>query len=309
MRRRLPPFAAIRAFEAAARHCSFRQAAEELCLSPSAISHQVRALEDFLATELFRRQAGRLSLTAAGRAYRGRLTDLLDRLDASTREAARAEVRQLRVLATPGFAARWLLPRLHRLPFARDIRLRVSDGAPCTDFASNDADVVIQWADAPVAGVVVEPLIQSGRLPVISPALRDREGIERPEDLLRVPLFHDEVMDGWPAWFAAAGMPAPLMPRGPCFAHCELSSTAAERGQGVALAYEAIIRDTLAGGSLVRLFSAVTLPSTIYSVAYPSRRSQAPLIRRFRDWLMQEAAAQGSLPVPAGTRSGAVAHA
>lgn len=295
MKRQLPPFAAMRAFEAAARHMSFRKAAEELCLSPSAISHQVRALEAFLATQLFIRDGSKLELTLTGHGYLGKLTGLLDGLDESTREASTRERRELRVLATPGFAARWLVPRLDRLPFARDIRLRVSQGAPDTDFARNDADVVIHWADSPVPGVVVEPLMQSGRFPVASPEFCARRELNAPGDLLGQVLFHDEVMDGWPAWFAAAGVRMPERSFGPRFAHCELSSTAAERGQGVALGYETIIRGALEAGTLVRLFETVTAPITIYSVAYPETRAGDPLIGRFRDWLFDEARAAGCL--------------
>lgn len=112
MGRKLPPFAAVRAFEAAARHLSFAKAADELCLSPSAISHQVRSLEEYLDTKLFERRNNRLQLTLTGDAYAGKVTSLLDVLEASTLHAAGTASRSLRVLCTPGFAARWLVPRL-----------------------------------------------------------------------------------------------------------------------------------------------------------------------------------------------------
>lgn len=294
MPRRLPPFAAIRAFEATARHGSMKAAAEELCVTPSAISHQIRALEEFLSTALLQREGNRLVLTRTGEAYVGRLTGLLDGLDESTRMVAEEARSDLRVLATPGFAARWLVPRLDRLPFADCLRLRVSEGAPSTHFATNDADVVIHWGDAPVPGAVVEPLMESGRYPVISPELRAREAIERPEDLLRVTLLHDEVMDGWSDWFAAAGVPGYDGPRGPRFPHCELSATAAERGQGVMLAYDAMVRGTVESGRLERLFDTVTMPITIYSVAYLLERAGEPRIRAFRDWLFAEITSDGT---------------
>ena len=287
MPRRLPPFAAVRAFEAAARHMSFRKAAGELCLSPSAVSHQVRALEAYLDTRLFERDGNALALTLTGRTYAGRLTGLLDGIDASTAEA-RGAPGTLRVLSTPGFAARWLVPRMARFAHAAALRLRVSEGAPCTDFAVNDADVVVQWADAPVPGCVVEPLMRSARFPVIAPSLRARAGIDRPEDLLGMTLMHDETMDQWAEWFRAAGLAPPEMPRGPRFPNCELSTTAAEQGQGVALAYEHMVRDTLATGRLERLFDAVTMPFTIYAVVYPERRRRDPLVRAFRDFLFAE---------------------
>lgn len=288
MGRSLPPFAAIRAFEAAARHLSFKKAAKELCLSPSAISHQIRALEEYLDTKLFEREGNAIALTLTGRGYAGKMTGLLDAFDETTRSVREAGQRPFRILCTPGFAARWLVPRLGRLSFGNRVRLRVSTGAPSTDFASNDSDVVIQWADDPTPGVVTEPMMESQRYPVISPALRKREKVARPEDLLRVTLMHDEVMDAWGEWFEAAGIAPPQMPRGPTYPNCELATTAAEQGQGVSLAYDAMVRGTLESGRLERLFKAVTMPVVIYSLAYPASRADDPMIGQFRAWIFGE---------------------
>lgn len=297
MGRKLPPFAAVRAFEAAARHGSFKAAAEELCLSPSAISHQVRALESYLDTALFERRGNAMGLTLTGRGYADRLTGLLDAFDLSTRAAQEAGLRPFRILCTPGFAARWLVPRLHGLGFGDRVRLRVSTGAPSTDFATNDCDVVVQWADAPAPGVITEPLMESLRYPVISPSLKAAAGVQRPEDLLHLRLMHDETADAWGEWFEAAGLPRPQMPRGPVFPNCELATTAAEQGQGVSLAYDAVIRGTLSSGRLERLFDAVTMPMVIYSLAYPAARSGDGMIQEFRDWIFAEVAQEGTGPL------------
>ena len=294
MSRRLPPLPAIRAFEAAARRMSFARAADDLCVTPSAVSHQIRALEDFLGTALFRRAPGGLALTGAGECYRRDLTRLLDMLDASTRRIARRGGDDpLRVLSTPGFAARWLVPRLRSLASHAPIEILVSQGAPCTDFASNGADVVIHWGAKPVPGVVVEPMMQSGRYPVASAAFVEGQGVATPRDLLSVTLLHDEVLDAWGSWFRLAGVAAPELPRGPRLAHCELTLTAAERQQGVALAYDAMARGTIAEGRLVRLFDIETAPITIYSFAYPEGRSRCPMIRALREWMFAEVEAQG----------------
>ena len=290
MGRQLPPFAAVKAFEAAARHLSFKQAADELCLSPSAVSHQIRALEDYLDTALFERAGNTIALTLTGQGYAGKLTGLLDAFDESTRSVTQSGPRTFGVLCTPGFAARWLVPRLHRLSLGDRVRLRVSVGAPSLDFSSNESDVVIQWQDDPVPGLVTEPLMRSNRYPVISPELRARENVKHPEDLLRLRLMHDEVLDAWPEWFAAAGMDIPEMPRGPTFPNCELSTTAAEQGQGVSLAYDMMVRGTLASGRLVRLFEAVTMPVVIYSVTYPAARRDDEMVQEFRDWIFSEMA-------------------
>lgn len=296
MGRKLPPFAAVRAFEATARHMSVKTAADELCLTPSALSHQIKALEGFLDTQLFERSGNRLTLTLTGQGYAGKLTQLLDSFQDET-QAARGGAQTLRVLSTPGFAARWLVPRMPRLDFARDIRLRVSNGAPSLDFATNDADVVIQWSDLPMPGLSVQPLMASVRYPVISPALKARERVSRPEDLLRLSLFYDETDDAWPEWFAAAGLGGAKLPDGPTYPNCELSTTMVEQGQGVSLAYDAVVRGTLASGRLERLFDIVTQPMAIYSVACQEARADEPRIAAFREWLRGEADAEGVLPV------------
>ena len=293
MPRRLPPFAAVRAFEAAARHMSFKAAAEELFLSPSAVSHQVRSLEEFLDTRLFERRGNQMHLTLTGEAYAGRLTGLLDGIDETTQSVrAGAAARTLRVLCTPGFAARWMVPRMARFEHADVLRLRVSVGAPSTDFEANDADVVIHWADTPVPDVLVDPLMRSARYPVVQPALKAELGLEAPEDLHRATLMHDETMDMWADWFARAGVAAPQMPRGPHFPNCELATTAAEQGGGVALAYDMMVRDTVASGRLLRLFETVTMPVVIYSFACLKGREEEPLIADFRSWLKSEISAE-----------------
>lgn len=291
--RKLPPFAAVRAFEAAARLGSIKAASEELCLTASAVSHQIRALEEYLDTSVFRRSGNRVELTITGRAYAGKLTTLLDTFEESTRSVKEAARTPFRVHCTPGFAARWLVPRLDRLAFGDRVRISVSNGAPSTDFGTNSADVVIQWADAPVSAVVTEPLMQSARFPVVSPSLIQSNGLHEPGDLCRMTLMHDETMDAWGEWFKAAGIDPPAFPRGPTFPNCELATTAAERGQGVALAYDAVVRSTLESGALVRLFDAVTMPFVIYSVSYPSSRKHDPMVREFSDWIHSEAKAAG----------------
>lgn len=298
MSRQLPPFAAVRAFEAAARLMSFKDAADELCLSPSAVSHQVRALEAYLDTKLFERRGNMMHLTLTGQGYADRLSGLLDGIDGATRGArAGAQDVVLRVLCTPGFAARWMVPRMGRFDHADRLRLRVSVGAPSTDFATNDADVVIHWADAPVDGVLVEPLMSSARYPVIRPDLKARLGIDTPGDLARATLMHDETMDMWAEWFELAGHRPPQMPAGPEFPNCELATTAAEQGAGVALAYDMMVRGTVASGRLVRLFDTVTMPFVIYSVACAEERADEPLIAAFRAWAHAEVARdEGAVP-------------
>lgn len=288
MGRKLPQFAAVRAFEAAARHLSFAKAADELCLSASAISHQVRALEEFLDTKLFERVGNRTQLTMTGKAYAGKMTTLLDTFETSTSDVKSDAKNTLRVLCTPGFAARWLVPRLDRFANPSAIRLRVSVGAPSTDFQTNDADVVISWANDPVANVDLIPLMQSGRYPVASPEFLRKHNIDHPQDLFGVTLMYDETMDQWSEWFAAAGIEALDLPRGPEFPNCELATSGVEQGLGVSLAYDHMVRETIESGRLVRLFEAVTMPFVIYSFACQRSRAADPLISAFRKFVFEE---------------------
>lgn len=293
MGRKLPPFAAVRAFEAAARYLSYTKAADELCLSPSAVSHQIRALEKFLDTKLFERRNNKMQLTQTGRAYSGKMTSLLDTFEATTSDITDSSNRVLRVLCTPGFAARWLVPRLDRFSEHSAVRLRVSVGAPSTEFQTNDADVVIGWADDPVADAKVVPLMQSGRYPVAAPSFIRDHGVETPEDLRRVTLVHDETMDQWAEWFAAVGVEPPDFPSGPEFPNCELATSGVEQGLGVSLAYDIMVRETVASGRLVRLFDAVTMPFVIYSFVCQRSRASEPLIAAFKEFVFNEMDADG----------------
>ncbi|MBK0399274.1 LysR family transcriptional regulator [Limibaculum sp. M0105] len=296
MTRRIPPLAALRAFEAAARHLSFRDAADELCVTQSAVSHQLRSLETLLGQELFARGHNRISLTRAGRAYLAEVAPVLDRLARATERVGRTAER-LSVRATPAFAARWLIPRLDRFAaLCPEVEISISTGLPPTDF-SDGTDVVIHWGADPVAGARVAPFFASPRGPVASPALLEQRGHpSHPAALATFPLLRDEVMDGWSDWFLAVGAAPPDRPTAPSFAHCELAMNAAESGQGVALAYLRLVERELADGRLVRLFDGESGPYLIYSVACPADRQDEPVIAAFRDWITAEGRAAGELP-------------
>jgi LysR family glycine cleavage system transcriptional activator len=297
MNRNLPPLSAVRVFEAAARHESFTAAAVELHVTQSAVSHQVRRLEEHFGRPLFRRAPTGLTLTAAGRAYQHELTDLLNRLDTSSRRVTHPDPTEvLRIKATPAFTRRWLLPRLADFALRHfDIDYDVAVGFPPTDFSGDDVDIYIHWGTDPVDGACVEPFLETARTPVASPAfLRAAPPIRRPVDLCKVTLLHDKVADGWSEWFYTCGIEPPPV-QGPRFAHCELAITAAETGQGVDLGYLALIKRELNDGRLVRLFDQETPSRVIYSLAYRKHAAQEPRIKAFRDWIFEQVDAN---PVP-----------
>ena len=172
MRRRLPPFAAIRAFEAAARNGSFTTAADELNVTQSAISHQVKRLEGFLGVKLYVRAPQGIELTSAGQSYLEELTGIMDRLDESTRRLCGPDQPTLvRIRATPAFTTRWLLPRMHRFQAKHpDLDYDISIGFPPTDFSGGNVDLFIHWGAEPVEGSRVEPFFDSVRAPVANAA-------------------------------------------------------------------------------------------------------------------------------------------
>lgn len=290
MKRTLPPFSAVRAFEAAARHLKFKDAAEELNVTQSAISHQVKGLEEYLGVVLFRRRNNGITLTSAGEDYLLDVASVLDRLDAGTRRIRHPEATgQLRVCSTPAFAARWLLHRIgsfnSRYP---DVELNITTTIETTDFQKDEVDVLIQYGQCGAAGLSVVPFLSSSRVPVCNPRLIEgRPPVGRPEDLAQYVLLRDIVGDGWTDWFKCAGIDD-AGARGPRFEHCELSLCAAEEGQGIALAYAALISRELASGALVRLSQIETTPVVIYSLTCPQAWLNRPKISAFRNWLFEQ---------------------
>lgn len=291
MKRKLPPFAAVRAFEAAARHKSFKVAAEELHVTQSSISHQVKGLETFLGAALFHRRPGGVELTRRGADYFCDVTQILDRLDASTARFTGVEAAgPLSVRATPAFASRWMMPRLERFNAAYpEIELEVTTTTDPMTFPGEGVDILIQYGQEPAEGLRVDPFLTSARFPACSPRLLENTGRPKvPEDLARFTLLRDVVGDDWEMWFACAEARLPGKIRGPRFAHCELTHKAAEEGQGVVLAYGALIDRELAEGRLVKLFDLETPPKVIYSLTCPEAWINRPRIAAFRNWVLEE---------------------
>lgn len=298
MKRRLPPFAAVRAFDAAARHQSFKDAAEELHVTQSAISHQVKGLEDFLDAALFHRSSHGVELTPNGIDYFGDVSAVLDGLDAATERMRGVDgAGPLSVRATPAFASRWLLPRMGRFNHAYpEIELRVTTTTDPMHFPKDGVDILIQYGREPAPGLRVDPFLTSARFPVCSPKMLEQgPAIRMPEDLARVTLLRDLVGDDWSAWFECAGTKMPRTIKGPRFAHCELTMRAAEEGQGAALAYGALIADAIAEKKLIKLFELETPAKVIYSLTCPEGWTNRARIAAFRNWVFGEAATSATV--------------
>lgn len=294
MPRRLPSLNALKAFEAAARHGSFTRAAEELCVTQGAVSHQVKALESELGLMLFRRERQRLAITEAGRTYLETVRDAFDRLAAGTeRLLQRQGAGSLTVSTSPNFAAKWLVHRLARFAEAHPgIELRIGATVQHVDFARDDVDLAIRHGDGNWPGLHVIRLCVERLFPVCSPALlRGRAGLRRPADLARHTLLHLNDRQDWAKWFEAAGIDGIDLTRGPVVNQANLAIDAAIDGQGVALARTALVAWDLLAGRLACPFGPALAVPYAYWIVCPKATAAQPKIAAFRDWLLAEAEA------------------
>jgi len=262
MGRRLPPLNALRAFEAAARHLSLSRAADELSVTPAAVSHQIRTLEDHLGVALFRRDGRSLLLTDAGQACLPGIREGFERLASAIDEIdSLGMVGVLTVSVAPSFAAKWLVPRLDRFQVRHpEIDVRVSASMQVTDFSRDDVDLAIRYGAGRYPDLVVEKLLEESVFPVCSPGLLKEKGpIDTPEALRSHTLLHDDSPDNdescptWAMWLKAAGVEMDAS-RGPRFNQSSLVIEAAALGKGVALAKATLAAADLAEGRLVKPF-------------------------------------------------------
>jgi LysR family glycine cleavage system transcriptional activator len=291
----LPPLTALRAFEAAARHLSFTRAADELSVTQTAISHQVKLLEEHLGVSLFRRLPRRIVLSAHGAQWASALGDVFERLHAANarlRAAPRPERPLVAVTVIPSFAARWLVPRLGRfLERHPGVDVRVSPTEHMVDFAVEAMDLGVRYGAGKYPGLVTDKLADDALVVVCAPALAAKGKLGAPRDLARHVLLHDDARDAWPRWLGDNGVAGVDGRRGTELSDSSMLVEAAVRGQGVALARWSLAMDDLAAGRLVAPFPEVPRLSTgkAYYVVAPKERLADPAVVSFRDWLKAEA--------------------
>ena len=288
-----PPLTALRTFEAASRCGSFSAAAEELSVTQSAVSHQIRHLEDWLGAPLFARGKGnRLTLLPHGSALAQTLMASFAEIEAACRRARQAQDPPgLVIAAIPSVAVCWLIPRLEQ--FRRQhahIRLRVIYAlhGQGVDFADVDLAFIFSKEGPPRAeGVKVTPFLPGASIPVCSPSLAAELRTKGAYDFAQATLLHDSGVGGWQRWFARAELPAPSTFDGPVFEDFNLLRAAALSGQGIALCASAIIADDLRSERLVAL-SPVTVHDDCgyYLLDHQARGSaNQEAAAAFRDWL------------------------
>jgi LysR family glycine cleavage system transcriptional activator len=288
--RRLPNLAALRAFEAAARHGNFSRAAEEVHVTHGAISHQVRALEEELGLALFARHGKRIAITPEGEQFanivRKALTDV-----AAAAETLRVSAQQQRltVTALPSLASRWLAPRLGRfIDQHPDLEVMLQSSNALTDFVREAVDVGLRFGRGNYPGLAVEKLMDDAFYPVASPRFNGGKLPRTPQQLKHMPLLRCE-LEPWTPWFRAAGLDFLEPTGGLVFQDSSLLVRAAVEGDGIALARHVLATGEIESGELVRLFDvAIPCPQSYYLVC-PHDVLRKPQVQAFRAWVLEEA--------------------
>lgn len=302
MLRHIPGLQSLKAFDAAARHLNFTRAAQELNVTPAAVSHQIKELEESVGAILFQRTSRFMQLTRQGQVLKPAVADALDGLTRALQRIRQSDnPTQVRVTASPSIAAKWLVPRLDRFlessPGA-DVRIDVSSEP--LDFEREDVDVAIRFGEGIYPGLTVDKLFQDTVFPVCSPELlKGRRPLKEPRDLLAFTLIHLDyeaqgaVWPNWRMWMLAAGIKDFNDSRGLHFSQTSLAIQAALDGHGVALGDSTLAADDLAAGRLIKPFSLSLRSPAQFAYHLITRRdsSDRPMTRAFRDWIIAEAAA------------------
>ena len=298
-RRRLPPLNALRAFEAAARHLNFSRAADELAVTPGAVSQQIQNLEDYVGAALFKRTPKGLLLTDAAQTALPALREAFDRLaEAASLLTAAVDGRRLTVTVAPSFAAKWLVPRLGRFEAQHpQVDVWLSAGMEVVDFASGEIDLAIRYGTGRYPGLEVVKLMSETVIPVVSRELLETNPLSEPADLANHVLLHDGSPDAddscpdWAMWLAARGIKGVDGTRGPRFNQSSLVIEAAVGGRGVALAKRALAQADLDAGRLIAPMQIETDVDFAYFVVHPKAKGRLPQVKAFVSWVTGEAAA------------------
>lgn len=301
MRSSFPPLSCLLAFEAAARRMSFSAAAGELHLTPSAVSHQIAKLEQLLDVRLFERTARNIALTEAGREYMARVSSALEAIGAATDNARKGVRNVLHIHASPSFASLWLMPRL--ADFVRShpgIALTLSSSATPADFASGQVDIEIRYGVPNWPHLHVQPVFEERIQPLASPAFVAEHGIEKPEDLLRVPLIQSAVnVMQWPDWFRSRRVQFTPSQYAYRFDRTSMALDAAVQGLGVAFDSASIAAGHLQQGRLRKLFDERwCVKVQAHFLVCPPRHLQRAEVADFIEWMRVNAADPERPPLP-----------
>lgn len=291
MRTSLPPLTCLLTFEVVARRLNFTTAANELHLTPSAVSHQIAKLEDFLGVRLFERTARNVVLTVAGEDYLKRVGGALATIGAATDNARKGVRNAVHVHATPSFASLWLMPRLKAFAAAHPgISLSLSSSVEHSDFSVGLVDIDIRYGIPNWPHLTVKPVFNEKIMPLASPDFIAQHGIETPGDLLQVPLIQSMVsVVQWNDWFESRGISYTPTTFAYRFDRAFMTMDAAVQGLGVALESTTIGGVHLQSGRLQPVFQVPWyVPVKAHFLVYPARHGQRREVMNFVRWIEQE---------------------
>jgi LysR family glycine cleavage system transcriptional activator len=299
---RLPPLNGLRAFEAAARHLSFSRAAEELFVTPAAISHQIKGLEDYLGVTLFRRMPRAVMLTDDAQLILPLISEGFDKLSQAATLLKQSESSGvLTVTSAPTFAQKWLLEHLDDFTAAHpDISVRLDARLDTVDFDRDGVDVGIRLGAGSYPGMRVDQLFDEQVIAVCHPKfLKGPNALKHPRDLKHHTLLHvdwgniNAPFPDWRMWLASVGVDDVDHTRGPVFTVESMAIAAAARGTGIALGSTYAIQDELKSGALVAPFDTRLTSEISYWVVAPARTANQPKVKAFREWILRHARESG----------------
>jgi LysR family transcriptional regulator, glycine cleavage system transcriptional activator len=296
----IPPLNALRAFEAAGRHLSITKAADELCVTVAAVSHQVKTLEDYLEVRLFRRAGNSLFLTDAGQAFlpglRAGFAELERAMDALREHDSRGP---LTLSVAPIFATKWLIPRLDGFRAAHpDIDVRISATLELADFERDGIDAAVRAGRGRYPGLVSHRLFGESVVPMCSPALlKGEHALASPEDLRHHVLLHfdwpaqEQVTPDWGTWLRSTAVKGIDATRGPRFTQPDYAMQAASEGAGVVLGWRSLAQADIDSGRLTIPFDLPLQMDVAFYLVYPEASAERPKLARFREWLLGQTVA------------------
>ena len=292
MPQRLPPLNSLKSFEAAGRHLSFTRAAAELSVTQAAVSHQVKALEEYLGVPLFVRLPRKLMLTGAGETLLPVISSSLDKISCTV-TAIRQETGTVRlsVRLTPSFAAKWLSPRLSDFRRAHtELDLRLYHSNEAVDFRREDIDLAVTYGTGDWPDIVADRLLSIDFFPVCSPTyLKQDRPLTEPSNLRYYTLLHDASYDNWTDWLRLAGLDDINPRRGPILDDTNVLIQAAIDGQGIALGSTVFVEDHLDAEQLLRPFDLVLNTEFAYYLVCPEAHLKRSAVVAFRNWILDQA--------------------
>ena len=289
------PFNALRTFIAVARYGGVSRAAEALHLTHSAVSHQIRALQEELGVTLFEKRGRGLVLASEAFAFASRVEAAFNEIEVATRELAARRRTRLRISTIPSFAARWLLPRLGDfISSCPEVDVEVESSPRVADIKGGEIDIAIRFGSGHYPGLHTELLLRDWLFPVCSPEFARSHNLADPPSIDDLPLLHSD-KEPWSWWFPTAGIVAEEPERGLMFSDSALMLQAATSGQGLGLARQTIASDAIRAGLLVRPFRALAeSPHSYFFVCRKEKLDSLP-VAKFREWIVGQAA---TFPAP-----------